>query len=182
MMTSKTTGSNYNLSSYNVVSSAPIVNFYSETSGADVFGLSDASETKCYEISCLNTRWTPFRLTWLNSLGGVDYYTFKFINNSSKRITRANFDKNLNYGYNKQSRGITTYQLNDYDQYTVVSDPLSDEESEWLTDLLTSQEVYWIDGTTLIPITIIAEQYDRNIGLDNSTLQLTFRLSRTNRK
>ena len=182
MMTSKTTGSNYNLSSYNVVSSAPIVNFYAETSGADVPGLSDASETKCYEISCLNTRWTPFRLTWLNSLGGVDYYTFKFINNSSKRITRNNFDRNLNYGYNKQSRGITTYQLNDFDQYTVVSDPLSDEESEWLTDLLTSQEVYWIDGTTLIPITIIAEQYDRNIGLDNSTLQLTFRLSRTNRK
>lgn len=182
MMISKNTGSNYNLSSYTVVSSAPIVNFYAETSGADVPGLSDASETKCYEISCLNTRWTPFRLTWLNSLGGVDYYTFKFINNSSKRITRNNFDRNLNYGYTNQSRGITTYQLNDYDQYTVVSDPLSDDESEWLTDLLTSQEVYWIDDTRLIPITIIAEQYDRNIGLDNSTLQLTFRLSRTNRK
>lgn len=180
---SKTTGTNYDLISYNITSSVPVLTYDSDTSGAPVPGFADASETRCFNISCLDTRWTPFRIAWLNSLGGVDYYTFKYISNSSKRITRVNFDKNLNYPYTNSSRGLTTYKLDNFDQWSVVSDPLSDGESEWLGDLFTSTEVYWLrNNSELIPITLIAEQYDRNIGLENNQLSLTFRLSRTSRK
>jgi hypothetical protein len=181
-ITNKTTGTASNYVSHTVVSTVPVINYNSNTSGASVIVQLPASETRCYEISCLNTRWTPFRVAWLNSLGGIDYYTFKYISNSSKRITRDNFDRNLNYGYTNESRGITTYKLDNYDQYTVLSDLLDDDDSDWLSELVTSQEVFWLKGTEMIPITIISEQYDRSVGLENSQLEVTFRLSRTNRK
>lgn len=140
------------------------------------------SETKRYNIYCLNTRWTPIRLCWLNSLGGVDYYTFKFISQSNKRVERSNFDKQIVYGSTRQDRGITTYRLNDFDQYTVVSNPLDDETSAWLDELFISNEVYWIRAGELIPITLIGDTYDRNVGLETRELQIQFRLARTNRK
>lgn len=179
---SKNTGAGYDKVSDSITSSTLITYLTGSTSGRDVAVPFQSSETKCYEISCLNRRWEPIRLCWLNSLGAIDYYTFKYINNASKRIKRDNFDKNLNYSYNRETRGITTYRLEDYNQYTVVSDPLGDDESTWLSELMTSQEVAWLRGSEIIPVTIIGEQYDYNVGLDNQQLSVTFRLSRTNVK
>jgi hypothetical protein len=118
----------------------------------------------------------------MNTFGGTDYYTFKFISNESKRIERSNFDKNLNYGTTNVDRGITTYKLNDFDIYTVVSELLDDSTSDWLTDLFTSKEVFWLRNGSLIPVTITQDSYERNVGLESKELQVQFRLSRTNKK
>jgi hypothetical protein len=145
-------------------------------------GTQSVSQTFRYNINCLNIYWTPFRVCWLNSYGGIDYYTFKFINNSSKRVERSNFDKQIVYGSTNQDRGLSTYRLNDFDQFTVVSDPLNDDESNWLQELFISNEVYWIRNGALIPITLTNDTYERNVGLESRELSCAFRLSRTNRK
>jgi len=145
-------------------------------------GSATMSETFTYNISCLNTRWTPFRVVWCNSLGGYDYYTFKYISNSSNVIERSNFDRNLVYGHTNQDRGISTYRLNNFNSYTVVSDILTDSEADWLQDLMLSKEVYWIRAVDdLIPVTITNNSFDINLEVDNSQLEVSFRLSRTNK-
>ncbi len=140
------------------------------------------SETFRYELHCLNTQWTPFRLCWLNSYGGIDYKTFKYIDKNAKNIERSNFDRNLTFGYTNQDRGITTYRLNDFNEYTVVSDLVTEDEGEWLVDLFTSPEVYWIRGTELIPLTLTSNSYAQAVGLESVQVNVSFRLSRTNRK
>ncbi len=140
------------------------------------------SETFRYYINCLDTYWDTIRLCWLNSLGGIDYYSFKFTSSSGRKISRSNFDRNLTQNTTISDRGLTTYKLYDYDEYTVVSNPLDDDDSEWLVELSTSLEVYWIRNSVLIPITLIGDVYNRNVGLENYEATVNFRLSRTNKK
>ena len=180
-LTAKVASSAYNFTSINYSSPGYLqASTRSSTTGQTAATI--YSETFRYYINCLNTRWTPIRLCWMNTFGGTDYYTFKFISNESKRIERSNFDKNLNYGTTNVDRGITTYKLNDFDIYTVVSELLDDSTSDWLTDLFTSKEVFWLRNGSLIPVTITQDSYERNVGLESKELQVQFRLSRTNKK
>ena len=175
-LTAKVKGSTFNFNSLTYTGGQ--VSQYSLSNATNIY-----SETFRYYVRCLNTYWTPMRLCWMNSFGGIDYYTFKFVSQSGKKVERSNFDRNLNYGSTNQDRGITTYKLNDYDQFTVVSELIDDETSLWLQDLYTSKEVYWLkDGTTLIPITLTSDTYERNVGIESKEVQVQFRLSRTNKK
>lgn len=139
------------------------------------------SELFKMNIKCINTRWTPMRLCWLNNLGGIDYYTFKYISDSNKKIERNNYDRNLTYASTSESRGISTYRLNNYNTYTVLSEYLTDSENDWLSELSTSKEVYWMNGTNLIPVMLTNDVYTYNVGLESFQASVSLRLSRTNR-
>lgn len=147
-----------------------------------------ASEKRTFKLHCLKSFGKSLRLCWLNRLGGIDYYTFRFLEQAGDRVQRSNFDKNLSYGSTKEDRGISTYKLDYYGEYTVVSDLLDDETSEWLSELFTSTDVYLMRydaGFTqgdLLPITLTGDQYLWNVGFDNKEARINFRLSRTNYK
>lgn len=146
------------------------------------------SEEKTYKIKCMNG--SDFRLCWLNNLGGIDYYTFQFNESSQKRINRASFDRSLNYNSVKSDRGMTTYMSENYDVFTVNSTILTNEESNWLSQLSTSKEVWWIRNNELIPITlgpigsggIVSDTYNRNVSIYSEPISITFRLSRTSNR
>jgi hypothetical protein len=179
-LTAKTCGPTYNFDGTYFDSGGGILfGSYSLTNGVAASLI--YSETVRYEVSCLNTRWTPFRLCWSNTLGGIDYLTVKYIDNASRRVDRASFDRNLVFGNTRQDRGMTTYKTNNWDEYTVLTDPLTDSEGEWLKELFISPEVFWIRNNELIPITLTTDTYSKPVGLETTQLQFSFRLSRTNR-
>jgi hypothetical protein len=87
------------------------------------------------------------RLSFLNSRGGFDYYTFKAYRNDVKKISRETFDSKYyapNYSQPDHSFGRSTKQFaQDVDREVVLeSDFLSVEEGNWLEDLFLSPQVY----------------------------------------
>lgn len=157
------------------------IDLVNTTSGAPTITYTDLSETICYDIKCLNSWSDSVRLTWLNSLGGIDYYTFRFIETDGVRIDRTNFDRSLNWGFTRETRENTTYKLDYYNEYLVVSNLVDDGTSAWLSELFTSPEVYWIREGELIPITVITDSYNQSVGFTSNEVKVGFRLSRRNR-
>lgn len=91
---------------------------------------------------------SPYRLTWLNRLGGLDSFTFEMKHIVSNSIQR---DRTNRIGYlygtslsnNLKAEGDITYNVTAIDKIRLSSDWLTDAESTWLEDLMTSPEI-WI--------------------------------------
>ena len=91
---------------------------------------------------------SPYRVFWLNRLGGIDSFTFekKHINTVEVQRDRTN---RVGYLYgtplsnNLKAEGDITYNVTSTDKIKLVSDWLNNDESIWLEDLITSSEI-WI--------------------------------------
>jgi hypothetical protein len=142
-------------------------------------GTQSIGEIFRFNIDC-KSRPDDMRLMWHNRLGGVDYYTFKYVDSKTTKVSRSTFDKNTNYNSTINDRGISTYKLDDYLEYSLTSDLVSDIDSEWLSEIFTSKEVYWLkDNTTMIPVTILSDSHIHS-GWESREVKLSLRLSRSN--
>ena len=125
------------------------------------------------------------RFAFLNELGGWDYMTFPFANGKSDTIERKTFKQSFvdysgasNYivGYDKTRRGTNVYAI-DYDETrTAESDYLTQEEADWLRELVESPNVFVQSGTDFLPIVIETADYSYKT---NPRTQKMYRLSLT---
>lgn len=88
-----------------------------------------------------------YQLSWLNSYGFRDYYTFSKRDDIRKNITRNNYLQSV-ADYNsvvlettKGSRGQTIYSQTIEEEYTIRTDYLEDIESEYFSSLIESPDV-----------------------------------------
>jgi len=137
-------------------------------------------EERLYKIDC-RKRPDAIRLMWANRVGGVDYYTFNYITSDKTDAKRSDFDRNLTYGYTSTSRGITTYKVEDFKSYTVESDLLNSEQSAWLSEILTSKEVFLLKDGVQIPISIVTNSVQNSTAWEDYSIKFDFRIARTNR-
>lgn len=109
-----------------------------------------------------------YQLIFQNKLGGYDTFTFTAPADKSYTVTtRDNFKKRLgewvttDYLYKPYQRASTQYNTIYKDKVIIKSDWITEEESIWLHELITSPDVYMvIDGREeLIPINIIDTEY-----------------------
>lgn len=109
-----------------------------------------------------------YQLIFQNKLGGYDTFTFRsFADKSYSVTTKDNFKKRLgawngtDYEYESYQRGTTQYNTIYKDKVLIKSDWISEEESEWLHELITSPDVYMVFGSReqLMPINIIDSEY-----------------------
>lgn len=109
-----------------------------------------------------------YQLIFQNKLGGYDSFTFRsFADKSYSVTTKDNFKKRLgawngtDYEYESYQRGTTQYNTIYKDKVLIKSDWISEEESEWLHELITSPDVYMVFGSReqLMPINIIDSEY-----------------------
>jgi len=109
-----------------------------------------------------------YQLIFQNKMGGYDTFSFTAPSDKSYQITTRDMFKKkfgewiLNkYEYKPYQRGTTQYNTIYKDQIVIKSDWLTEEESEWLHELVTSPDVYMvIDGREeLLAINIIDAQY-----------------------
>jgi hypothetical protein len=143
------------------------------------------SLAKRYNVDTRCTTSDVFTLHFQNELGAFDSFDFIRKSHQFSDMKRDRFERKLgvittpSWGYEYQDRGTVTYNTSITDRYSIESDWLSDSEFEWLQELAESPEVYWDNGTRLVPIDITTTGYETK-KIDNeklNNLKLEFTLS-----
>lgn len=136
-----------------------------------------------YVITDQCTKTSTTRLFFMNKLGGYDAFTFKHKQKHGVDITRSNFKKpqgvwsviggNISFLYGNTDRAITQYDTSLKDTITIVSDWITEAESDWLEELLTSPDVYVEKSGVNVPINIVASSYERKQQATAKTINIT---------
>lgn len=127
------------------------------------------SESFRYNLTDLCTKYTVYRIHWLNKLGGYDAFNFIFKDTLNADITKTNYQKVLGnfqsnaYNYTAQDRGAIPTTTIVEDKITVESDYVNDFTAKWLKELFTSPDV-WLENVaasgSFIPIVITDTAYE----------------------
>ena len=129
------------------------------TYGTCTLGPTGLSETITLQIDDTNCwGFDPIRFTWLNNLGGRDWYTFIKRNTFTQSASRSIFYKLPGYwsaaSYSVQDNsparyGTTTFRMDLSNNWTASTNWLTEEESEWLRSMFASPHVLvYLPGRT----------------------------------
>lgn len=109
------------------------------------------SQTYTISIICESSfGYEGIRLAWLNKFGAWDYYTFnqksvKSINTNKTNYTQLQGTWNEgNYKPYSYKGGRKTFRVNSKERIQLNTDYMSDAESVWIEELISSPEVYII--------------------------------------
>ena len=86
-------------------------------------------------------------VSWLNTLGFRDYYTFRKRRDYNITISKSNYEQldgtwgSQDYEVNTYDRGQTVFSQSLQEQYTINTDYLSDDEANFLKNLYISPDV-----------------------------------------
>lgn len=116
-------------------------------------------------------RYQNYNLHFLNRFGGFDTKNFNKVSKKTIEIDKKGFgklpyqvDSNGAVSYHNSNKVYhetkATYSSQYTEKLTLNSDILSDEEYEWLSDLILSPLVYLEDNGYFIPVQIKASNYD----------------------
>lgn len=119
--------------------------------------LTEVKRYRCINFDC---RVEPVNVLWINKVGGVDSFTF--INpQESKSIKRSTIQTNKYHNYSISTSGVInpsekTYNVSQTSDYTLTTPVLNDWEYVYLSDMLSSEQVYveLTDGS-LVPVKLI---------------------------
>ena len=100
------------------------------------------------------------RLAFQNRGGGFDYFNFNWKSVNSLTTAKTEFRKVLDWNYNVGDRQDTVLAQKAQETWTISSDFISDIESKWLKEIITSPEVYVVDEVNKIYIPIIITNTD----------------------
>jgi len=127
----------------------------------------NASETVYFKINDVCSKYDSYRLHFLNKPGGGDSFTFNAVSKQSATIDRQKYKRmwgqmsGSNWVYSKSDKQEQTFSTIIKDKLILNSDWITESESTWLEELVTSPVVYWDNDGTLIPIEIINSGYER---------------------
>jgi hypothetical protein len=117
------------------------------------------SEVKKYKIDTRCSNYENQRIVFLNRLGGWDYFNFTLDSKKSITISRTEYEKILDWNYTIGDRGKTILAQKAETRMAINSDWITEKDSIWLEELLTSPEVF------LMPYTNIVHENDGPINL-----------------
>lgn len=143
------------------------------------------SELFTYNIEDTSCKYDNFRLHWFNKLGGFDSFNFDLVSRKRIGIERKSYKKNLgsligtSFIYDSMSRGKKDYDVIGTEIQRITSNWITEAQSIWMEDLLTSPEVYYEDSNNnLIAINITNSEYEvkkkQNDKLINIEIEFTF--------
>ncbi len=123
-----------------------------QTYGSTALGATGISEQVCYNINDDNCwGFEPIRFTWLNSLGGREWYTFIKRNTYTQNAARDTFYQLPGYWSSSQwsiqdlnpSRwGTTVFKVQLENSWTASTDWITEEQSAWLRSMFASPSVH----------------------------------------
>jgi len=122
-----------------------------DTYGSCSIGATAESETMCLTINDTNCwGFDPIRFSWLNNLGGRDYYTFIKRNTNTQNANRATLYKLQGYwsaaSYNVQDNsparwGTQIFRADLTNTWTASTDWITDDTSAFLRGMFASPQV-----------------------------------------
>lgn len=131
------------------------------------------SETRTYKIKRHCREYDLITLAFVNKLGGIDYWTFNLVSKYQSKIKRDIIEKVLRYNYSIGDRGRKVINQEIQEEWTINTDYLTDNEALFIKELVESHEVYFLDGTNMLPIVITTDTYDFKSSLNNILVQYT---------
>lgn len=117
------------------------------------------------------------KILFLNRLGSFETFYFNRKQKRKLNIGRNNYKKPLAYNYQIGDRGMTTYSLKVTEEYTFNTDFLSEYEADFLEQLLTTCEAFWLqENGNKIPINIINKDWESKYDINGEqfSLELVF--------
>ena len=120
---------------------------------------------------------------FLNVMGGFDVFNFKLASTKNTSIEKkryntmlGSFNESNEYNYAVSDRSSSVISLSNQDSITVNSDWITDAESIWLKELLTSPVVFMEQSNNLIPVQITETRYKTSKRVNDKlfNLQITF--------
>ena len=168
-----TLGGEFNL--FNL-QAAHINAFFGTTIGENTYGYNfylkrGAAKTRVIKLvqKCY-PKYQQFNLNFLNRLGGYDTMKFALVNRRSSEYQRASYrraDWQLSGGtmtnidaYNRYNETTFNYAIQHKDKYHLISDWVSGQDYEWLSQLVSSPIVYMEVLGAYFPVTINTTNYD----------------------
>jgi len=109
-----------------------------------------ASEFRKFKIDTTCSNYENQRIVFLNRLGGWDYFNFTLDSKKSITISRTEYEKILDWNYTIGDRGKTILAQKAETKMTINSNWITEKDSIWLEELLTSPEVYLMPYTNVI--------------------------------
>jgi len=136
--------------------------------------------------------YTGTRFAFLNELGGYDYYSFDLAHTKQDNITRETYEQTfVPYStttnaatYDKSRRGSKVYSISYEETRTAESDYLTQEQADWLRELVESPEVYIQEGTDFVPVVITNSNFTYKTNPRTQklyTLSIQYKLSNNRR-
>ena len=152
----------------------------------------DTSEALSIYLVDQCTKGTPVRFKFMNNYGHYDYFTFLGATKKNTDIKRNNY-KSDSYkwstsGYlgNSRNRGTTQFETKLDDTINVQSDWITEEQSAWLEQLVTSPDVYVYSGSDLVAVNIVdtsyQTKYEASEQLFNLSLSFKYNYNRTRQR
>ncbi len=135
-----------------------------------------ASESMRYIIDDRCSMYQPVRVQFLNSLGGYDYFNFNLVSRKTLNVTRNTYKKNLpipNYSIGDREKSVLDIDGNIV--YELNSDWVTNEESEWMEELLKSININIIDSNgNAFPVLIQEGSVEIQKSINNRLMQYAF--------
>lgn len=122
-----------------------------------------ASELITVKFKADQCKFTPKEIYFQNKFGAFETYLFQLRNTEEISADKSYFTKSnpvSQLSYSKSDRRDTVLNINQTTSYTALSDWISEDESVWLQELITSPVVFVKEGSSLIPIKIFTNRYE----------------------
>tara|TARA_R110000744_G_scaffold108260_1_gene205089 strand:+ start:2426 stop:3907 length:1482 start_codon:yes stop_codon:yes gene_type:complete len=161
------------------------------------FSNSVAAKTDLYTVNIIHDcQYEPIRLAWLNKHGAWDYYTFKkksVRTLTSKRTNYQKLDGTWNaktFNPNVNQGGMKSFKVKTKEAIKINTDFISEEESVWLEQLMTTSEVfllkdYFVGGGLEVirkfnePVLIKTSSYIKKTVANDKLIQYTFEIEKS---
>ena len=160
----------FNCSAANINTFAGRTLITESTYGYNVYiKLGDAESRKLKFIQKCYPKYKQFNLNFLNRLGGWDTMKFALVNRRSSEFQRSNYKRNdwqlsgntmTNIdAYNKYNESTISYAIQHKDMFHLISDWVSQQDYEWLAQLVASPIVYIEVQGAYFPVVISNNNY-----------------------
>jgi len=131
-----------------ITASTKEIKIYTKNSGG-----AQTIATKTFKVKNKCSKYEKIQLVFLDKLGSFIQFTFELVNKHNFAITRADYQQHYgqyapasnNWKYNNWDRGKKSLDTQVVESYTINSNCVNQSTSDYLMELFTSQEVYWIN-------------------------------------
>jgi len=142
-------------------------------------GATTLSET--YRITLFDecSKYETTDIFFLNSLGGFDSFRFDKVRRDNYAIERKQYKSNpytlgATYAYETSSFKLKTYDTLSTHRVKLFSNWITEQQSEWLRDLIESPVVFMYDGMTLVAVNVDTNTYEVKRHVQDKVFNIEF--------
>lgn len=125
------------------------------------------------------TKFPIHRFHFLNTLGGIDSFSFTKVHRKRSDIQRSTYKQqrgrfvtSSSYTHTKADHGLKDHYIRMQDKELFNSDWISEEESDWLYELASSPIVFKEENEELIAYKIMASEFQHKTNTVDKLIQL----------